>query len=565
MCRRVSLENPGRWLLAAGRLTSLLLWIITAYLFGVAVKAMTGSWAFGIAAQVLSFSMLSTLVIEPMHPGALLCALVAALLTNVVWLRPRMPAVSDALTGAAAAALLLTKVNVGLFALVALVFAVSQLARQRWWQWMGAAVLLAFGPALLLANGHEPWRLLWSAVYVTGTASVIIASRLYDDGDRGPRNFGLRQMATGFGVVATITVATTIATGTHVTSLIRGAFLRPLDHPHLVTIPLQLPTAAWAWLLVIPVALVLAHRWPTSTPSRRTIAISGGCRVAGGLALMIAVLGPLPHIFLMYQAADTRFAMLPLAALVLIPRLSPTAPTTDVLGRRFLAAFAFTTSLHAYPAPGSQVSWSLVVAGIAGVVTIADGVAELNSLAPNRAYERWAAFAGAMTCVVVVLVIPYGLRHPNPGPGGQFRGWQAAYARQRPLDLPGTGWIRPPGTQRGVILKTLPVLRRECSDIITLTPSLEWYVLADRRPPTGFNQPNWPAYLDDREQRAVIAALRRSPRVCLVLDPFTAGFSNGRVFTHSRFEPRRLVGYLEARRWALLSRAGDVTVLRALR
>jgi hypothetical protein len=546
-----------RFTLAGGRLASLLLWIVAAFLFGITVKAITGRWMFGIAGQVLSFSVLSTLVNEPMHPGALLCSLLAALLANVAWLRPRAPVLSDGLSGAAAAALLLTKVNVGLFAIVALAFVAARGARHPGWRWVTSAALLALGPALLLANGQEPWRLLWASIYVTGTFFVIVASRLHRE--RTPLTFNRPPLATGFAVVALASVGTMLATGTSAPDLLRGVFIRPLDHAQLITIPLHIPAWAWTWLLVIPLVVVPWKHRAISGSRQLVTVVSAGARVVAGLALIASVLGS----DLLYLPGGSRFSLLPLAALVLVPLHSQTQEPANLLARGLLAASALTESLHAFPVPGSQVSWSVVTAGVAAVVIVADGVEEMVSLPPVRAYVHWATFAGALCCLALVLIIPGGVALGVTTPGAQFRAWSDAYDHQRTLGIDGSQWLRPPASQRGVILATVPIIRRECDTFLTLGAGLSWYILADRRPPTGFNQPTWPAYLDEHEQRATIAALRNSGRICLVLNAYGGGFRGGRITAFSHFQPRVLVAYLERMHWALVGEAGDVQVLQA--
>ncbi len=546
-----------RFTLAGGRVTSLMLWIIAAFLFGVTAKAITGHWIFGVAAQVLSFSVLSTLVNEPMHPGALLCSLLAALLANVAWLRPRSPVLSDVLSGAVAAALLLTKVNVGLFAIVALAFVAARSARHPGWRWVTSVAFLALGPVLLLSNGQQPWRILWASIYVTGTVFVIVASGRHRESE--PLTFNRRLLTAGFAVVALISVGAMLATGTSVPDLVRGGFTRPLDHTQLITIPLRIPAWTWTWILLIPLVLVLREHRGLPGSRQLVTVLSASVRVGAGLALIASVLGS----DLLSLPGGSRFSLLPLVALVLVPLYSHTKESANLLARRLLAASALTESLHAFPVPGSQVSWSVVTAGVAAVVIVADGVDEMASLRAVRAYAIWARLVGVLCCLVPVLVMPGGTALGLTTAGAQFRAWSDAYHQQRTLGIDGSRWLRPPAAQREVILAAVPIIRRECNTFLTLGAGLSWYILADQRPPTGFNQPTWPAYLDEHEQRATIAAVRHAGKFCLVLNGFGGGFRGDRMTAFSQFRPRILVDFLEHTRWSLIGEAGDVQVLRA--
>lgn len=547
-----------RWTLATGRLTSLALWVLTAALIGIATTVVTRRWVFGVAAQLLTFSLLVTLVNEPMHPGALLCFLLAALLADVAWLRPRAPRTGDVVAGALAAALVLTKVNVGLFAIVALAFTVGRGARRVGWRWITSAMLVALGPVLLLMNGQQPWRVLWSAVYVVGALAVVAAARLHQDAEAARVDVGM--LAIGFGAVLLLSVGTVLATGTSVSALWRGLVVRPLDHPRLATVPVELPAAAWAWLVLIPLGVVLWRRFGASGSPPITSRWAGALRIGAGLALLVSVLGSGADIL---HVSGSRFALLPLAALVLVPGVGRRFAPAELLTRTLLASAAITESLHAYPVPGSQVSWSVMTGGVAAVVIVADAVSELTADTRDRAAGVLAAFVGAAVCVGLVLVLPGGVDAGITTPGSQFRSWRSAYRAGVSLDLDGTRWLRTTTYERAGILATIDLVRRECDAFVTLGASPSWYLMTDLRPPTGFNHPTWPAYLDAREQRATIAALRRSRRTCLLLNAFGGTFRSDHIVAVSHYRDRELVNYLQRRRWTQLGRGPGVLVLRA--
>jgi hypothetical protein len=548
----------ARWSIGAGRISSLVLWVVTAALFGLVARVLTRRWVFGVAAQLLAFVLLATLVNEPMHPGALLAFLLAALLADVAWLRPRAPCTADVLAGALVAAIALTKVNVGACAIVALAFALGSSSTRRQWRWTVSALLVALGPAVLLLNGRESWRWLWSAVYVVGALAVIAAAEGHDRTDRLPAD--LRRIAAGFAAVAVASVAIVLATGTSVPSLVRGVLVRPLDHPRLVMVPVELPTVAWWWLGALVIGAGLWWRARATGSPRIAPAWSGAIRVGAGLALLVSVLGSNVALF---PVASGRFTLLPIAALVLVARPGRRWPEGERFARALVAAAAITEQLHAYPVAGSQVSWGVMTAGLAAVVIVADGVADLTVSARDRAVPTLGAWVGAAVCLLLVLVLPAGLAAGTTLPGHELREWWDAYRTDVRMNVASTGWLRVPAPGRADVDATVAEIHRDCGTFLVLGANLAWYLLADRRPPTGFNHPTWPAYLDAREQRATVAAIAPRRRTCLLLNAFGGTLRGDRVVAISHYPDRQLVDWLEHRHWTQLLHRPGVLVLRA--
>jgi hypothetical protein len=550
------------WTVSAGRWTTLALWVVTAFLLGVAVSAITRSRLVGVAAQVVAFSMLSTLLNEPMHPGALLCALVAALVADIAWLRPRKPAAADALAGALLAALLLTKVNVGLFAIVAFAFVVGADAPRRIGRVGAAVALVALGPALLLVNGTESWRVLWASVYMAGAVLVVLASGLHRD--VAATRFRLGAIALGFLVTAGTVVTVALVTGTSVGELVRGVVLRPLDHTNYVTVPVRLQSTAWCWLPAVAVVALVWSRTRAAWDGPRSRQVVAGARVIAGGVLLVSVLGD-DSLLLVLHPAASRFALVPLAALVLLPRSSAPAPSSELVARRLLAAAAVTESLHAYPVPGSQVSWSVLLVGTAATVVVADGVADLRAALRSRVGPMAWFGAAAAGCLAIVLVFPSGFGAGAGLPGRQFEAWVDAYRTRTALGTADTSPLRPPAAQTHSIRMTASEVRRSCSTFVPLGADLSWYVVAGMRPPTGFNQPAWPVYLDADEQRAIIRAWHRASRPCLLLAAMGGRLEGTTLEPAPGIRRSLLVRWLERRQWRAAGDAPGLLVLRESR
>jgi hypothetical protein len=347
------------WTIDAGRITNLALWSGSCFLLGLTVWKVTARIGFGLATLVLTFSMLSTLVNEPMHPGALLCVLLAALVANVAVLRPRRPGMSDVLSGALVAALVLTKLNVGAFAGIALAFVVVEglpATRSPWWRRAVRAAFVATGPVLLLSNGVKGWEIELAAIYVAAAAAVLLASSASRRTPETSAELSSSRIAFGFFVIAAITIGFTVTTGSTAGGLWNGIVRRPFEFSKLLAVPINLPAAAWAWLVIVPLAGFVLRRRAESGQPLIPIGLSAAIRILGGAALISFVLGPAstPGLFIV-EGGGIRFALLPLVALVLVPRTARgTAPPGDLAARRLLAAAAVIEALMHIRCPGAR-------------------------------------------------------------------------------------------------------------------------------------------------------------------------------------------------------------------
>jgi len=96
-----------------------LIWVGTSLLFGLAAQRLTGYLALGVAGMLAAFAALFVLAGEPMHPQGLCVLLLGAFALLVVAEPRRRVGWAGAGAGALLAALTLTKVNLGVFAIAA--------------------------------------------------------------------------------------------------------------------------------------------------------------------------------------------------------------------------------------------------------------------------------------------------------------------------------------------------------------------------------------------------------------------------------------------------------------
>jgi hypothetical protein len=507
------------WTVDAGRFTNLVVWTITAFLLGLATWRLTTRLAFGVAAQVLAFSLLHTLTDEPMHPGALICLLLACLVCSVTVLRPRAPRLSDTITGGLLAGLTLTKVNVGVFAIVAVAFVALEAVpdRVRRLRILGWAAIVALGPVVVFSKGVDDWTLLFAATYVVAAVAVVIASSA-SRARVGAISFSLPAVLGGAGLVGAVTVGFALATGTSVAGLWNGVVVRPREFIETVAVPVELPPATWIWLIVLPCSLLAARALIRRALPTTVTVVSGVARLAGGAGLAAFVLGRsyLPNAFNAVAPGGARFSLLPLAALVLVPRTFDEGQARDgALARRLLAAAAITQSLHTFPVPGSQVSWSLLLAAVCGAVMIGDGVAELvHAIHPMRVVDRLVGVVGAGLVIAIVLILPYGPKGGVEAPGQQFVDWFRRYHTRVPVNSPGTDRVRVTPNDRNAVRRVVTATR-DCDTLFPYKVTNAFLAYSNIRPPTGYTPPIG-LLLTGEEQASVVRALESQPRACVL-------------------------------------------------
>src|SRR6202012_2967941 len=102
----------------SGRTVVMVVGVLSSLVFGLCILKMTRNFVLGLGTQILSFSALGVRVNEPMHPVGLIGLLLAVILAISTFVGDGKSRWAMGLLGAAVAALVLTKINVGFFVVV---------------------------------------------------------------------------------------------------------------------------------------------------------------------------------------------------------------------------------------------------------------------------------------------------------------------------------------------------------------------------------------------------------------------------------------------------------------
>lgn len=509
---------------STGRLIMLSLQVGTTVLLALLVLKLTGSLWSALLVQFAAFYRLLDIV--SLHPGILLMFALATLLVNVVIVRRRYPNTSDWVTGAIAAAVLLTKVNVGVFLLVALAYTVAAEGRtpvfRRFLLPASEAALVAVGPVLLLtglrqveqsdataivSRGETVDIVYWAITYVAAAITVVFFGRLWRS-RAATDEFSIARMAGGFGGVVVALVALIVLFGSSIGAVVRTVLIRPVGQADALVLLDRMTAWSLVVLVAVPALLFLAWRLVRAPRTRGWILTSAGLRIVGAVLLFYGCLGGLRSRIVIGPPIGGAFSYVALAALVLLPLVGQTT-SVNLAGRRLLAAFAVAHSLHAYPVAGVQRAFGLLFPLVCAAVVLHDGSQEALAGVENlRSRVRRPEWVLAAPTVVVLLALVW-LWMPV------LRSFRDAYAASVEVELPGADGVRVLEAERADVQRQVDVLR-ECEQFVTLPGENSLYLYTEKEPPTGFNTVLWPTLLNDEEQQAIVDVLESTEGdVCL--------------------------------------------------
>lgn len=495
-----------------GRTVTLFHWVGAAFAAGLVAWRLSGRYWTALFTCVAAFGYLWQMTWEPPHPGGLIALITAATLAGTVeslW-RGRT-GLAALLLGLAGAALLLTKINVGLLWLCSagaflLLHTDAGLLRRRG-AWLAAAGLTALPFILMRPLLDEAWVLKLAVVFALSGLAVCALARPGTTPVMRPRDW--LAGAGGFAGLATVIMAAILMQGTSARGLLQGVLLDPLRHPVNFHFGFLWPASAW---MLLAVALIVTALW-FRLPARRTqladaVAVlrlvALGCFVwhaetwltIRGVGHMISLLLPLTPLFL-----------LPLGEAPAGGRRRPAAALVALIGLGQV--------LHAYPVAGTQMAWGSFLL----LPLMAGGLADAAAHLACRIRRPW--FVPAVAAVALAAA-----------------GWQAKllfgqgwgrWNTSDPLGLPGAESVRPPENVR-YALRILTANAALHADMLFSRPGMFSFNLWTGLPtPTGRNATHWFWLLNEAEQQAIIDRLEAEPRSAVISSRPLIDFLDGRL------------------------------------
>ena len=324
------------------RLVSAAFWVAAALVaFFLAYRA-TGSLVLAAAVHLLAFRALGFIGEETAHPQEACVLLLLALGRAFYIANRRLRMVMIGVLGGAIAA---TKINLGIFVLVALTVALTY-AQPRGWRRNAACIAVSFGalalPAVLMWDRRtELWAIAYCALIVFSLGSTLLTVL----GLPGKSSYGLRDAAVAAGAFAGTAAAICCFPLTQGSTL-KGLFQWLVVMPYRWSREWSLAPNIHSWALIWAAAGVVfawyvykgrvADRWLATV------------KLAFGLAVVVFVATDRYTGLLNFA---TPYLWLVAARPMKADSGSPYAPA-----RVLLALLGVTQALYAYPVAGSQVS-----------------------------------------------------------------------------------------------------------------------------------------------------------------------------------------------------------------
>lgn len=532
-----------------GRTVTMVAWLLSSLLLGLATMRISRSLLLGLATQTLVFTALGVLTNEPMHPVGIVALLLAVIVGIAAFVSERPSPRAMALLGAAVAALVLVKINVGFFALASLAFAcvVSYpvLAARRWLRPVAELIFVAIPIVLMMSKFGEGWARHYATHVAIAALAVVVALRAREV-ERRPGS-ELPWLIGGFLVLAAASCLAILAVGTSPHGLIDGVITQPLRQSDAFTIPMQMARRGYALDLIAlgaAVAYWYSQRRGGRSESPAWLAITGLFSLGVGVVMALSVNGTaLPwdaNSFASYQQSMLCFAWVALIAAP--PGSSPAA----AFARLLLPLLAVLQALHAYPVAGSQTLLAAFLLVPVGALCIANGVRGIAAAIGDGPDRVALAGFGCLAAIVLLwFVANANLREP-------LRSAPAAYDAGVALDLPGSHSIHLGEEEVALYEGVTAQLDRNCRAIV-MEPGMDSFYLWTEQEPPSFTATGWVTLFDETHQRRVIEDTRGIAGLCLLRNRALAS-GWGEL-------PGPLVSYLEEG-FQPLAKVGDYELLK---
>jgi len=522
------------------RMLVIVVWIATSLLYGISSQWLTGRLMLGAAGTVVSFGALYVLIGEPMHPQGL-CALLLAGFTVLVVLGPGRDARRlGAAAGALLAALMLTKVNLGGFAVagvaLAAAFTLPLPRRFAWLRWPVLVAFLALPPAIAARDLDTGWVRELIAIESSAALALAIAAwpLLPRSGDqRDPLGRWLVAAVAGFAAATVAILVATLLTGVGTADLYDGVVREAVRVRDVLVTPPPLSrfvlAAAILAMLAAGIMVRFGSTWERQGPWL------GLLRVGAGLAIWIALARQLPDA-LGTVARNPDALPLVLAWLAAIPVAGLREPAFKRFMRVLFPALAIAGALQVYPVAGSQLGIAAVSFVPVGALCIADGLASLRAWSGARGGwvdERF-NLVGVATVAVVAALGAVAIVRPTIDNA-------RAFDAHRSLPFPGAGMLRLPASEVEAYTRLVGLLHaNRCATFIGYPNIDSLYLWSGIEPPPPAAPGAWIRALDSERQQRVVDELRASPRPCAIRSYGRAG-----LWLHDSPPPDRpLVRYI---------------------
>jgi len=513
----------------ASRTIALLIWVGSSLLLGLAVQRLTRQLALGVTAMLVAFTVVFILSQEPMHAQVLAVLLLSLFTFLVADTGTSRLTLAGSIAGALLACLVLTKVNIGIYAVAAVAFAaalaIEPLYRRRWLRW---PLVLAFLALPWVATerdlGNELVRNLALLETLAAVAVAVAARTLWleprEEDDGSPLRW-LLAAAIAFVVTAAAILGVIFLTGSTPADVYDGMITQALKVRDVNPVPLGSAAAAidWGIAAVAGAALIAWLRAGGHGAGPEAALWSGLLRGIGGLVIWFTIsqsaplaLGPAPG------NPDALAAVL--AWIAVIPPAGSVESSQKRFVRLLLPALAVAEVLQVYPVAGSQMRIAAITFVVLGGICLGDAYACLRTW--GEACGR--ASLERVGIVAAVLIVALGAKFATDGVVLYGVDKEIEYHENRGLPFPGAESMRLPAPEAESYEQIVALLQQHrCTEFIGYANVDSLYLWSGIDPPQPSPPSAWMLALDEDEQNRILRQMRSAKRPCAVRNESVAG------------------------------------------
>jgi hypothetical protein len=503
----------------ASRSIVIVVWVATSFLFGLAAHRLTGRLMLGVTGMIVAFAALIVLANEPMHPQGLCVLLLGAFALVAVGGPGRRVALAGGTCGALLAALALTKINLGVFAIAAVALAavltVEPLHRRRWVRLPVIVAFLAMPVFVMARDLSESWVRDLVMLETLATAAILVATWPFRP-ERGEDSAVMKRWllaaAVAFAVAfAAIVGAIVLVNGPTPADLYGGIVGEAIRVRDVLVTPLPLPSAAVDWG-VAAVAAAALTAWLRSTGEGTPTIWPGLLRAAAGLTIWFTVARIVP-LALNPSAGNQETLPLVLAWVAAIPPSGVREPAYRRFLRVLLPALAVAETLQVYPVAGSQMGIAAVTFVPVGALCLADALVCLRAWSKARGAKALQRLGVVVSVVTVALAAEFALDSiARPAASSAV-----VYHDQSALPFAGANLLHLAAPEVETYTRLVDLLRRNrCTTLIGYPSINSLYLWSSIEAPLPTAPGAWVNSLDSRRQQRIVNEMRASPRPCAI-------------------------------------------------
>lgn len=503
----------------ASRTIVIFVWVFSSLIFGIAAHRLTRSLALGLVAMGAAFSALYVLANEPMHPQGLCVLLFAAVALLLVLGPSRRAGWMGCACGALLGALLMTKVNLGAFAVagiaLAAVLTIPALGRRRWLVWLIVAAYLALPLAVMARNLNEGWVRELIFIVTLAMAALVVSAWPQrpgpDDEDGGSLRWLVGAIA-GLVVASIVILLAIILTGPSLSDVYDGVIVQAMRVRDVLITPLLFPGVGVDWAIgALAVAVLVARLRPSA--QEQSPLWAGLLRAGVGLTILLVVAHVTP-------IALSPTSQNPVVLPVLLAWVAAVAPVgvEETAYKRMvriaLPAMAVAEALQVYPVAGSQMGIASVTFVPVGALCLADALTSLRAWGEGRD----TAVASRLGIVIAVVGVALAAQFTLDTMLRPAASNAIAYYRDRePLPFKGATALRLAPEEVAVYSGLVNLLHQHhCTSFVGYPNIDSLYLWSGIEAPPPEAPGAWMKALDAEEQQRIVREMKATPRPCAV-------------------------------------------------